>query len=357
VAEQISSPVSKEKIFKISDGPIAGAAFMQDLRPTTTVARFVMQQSGHVLDLAIDSPGSVARAASNTTIPGVAKVTWEMQSDSSRSTAAGAALQYIDGTTVKTVLLTFPVASTTSTSSPQASMSPVRIQFLPPDIISLAASPDGKSLAYLLAAQGGSDGYIARADGSNSKKAFSLALSQVSLSWPSPQTLLAASKPAAGVPGVVFAASVGGSVSPILYAQGLVATADASLAKVVYQIAGGSRTTYVHDTKTNLDRPLSFDPMPEKCAWDPAQADILYCALPLAYVPPSYIDLWHQGLASAADSIVSYDLVSGQTTLLGTPGGTDGGVPTDVAELSVSADGKYLLFIKKGDRSLWGMRL
>src|SRR3989344_9708370 len=55
--EGLSSPLSNQKIFKISDGPVAGAAFIQDLRPTTTLARFVMQASGHILHLAIDSTG------------------------------------------------------------------------------------------------------------------------------------------------------------------------------------------------------------------------------------------------------------------------------------------------------------
>jgi len=353
VAESIQSPTSAQKIFKISDGPVAGATFMQEPRPTTTVARFVMQQNGHVLDLAIDSPGSVSRAVSNTTIPGVSRVVWEIQKDAARQVAAGALMQYIDGQTIKTVLLSFPPAGTSN------SPAPVRIQFLPNNLQTAAASPDGLSIAYLVATAGGSDGYVARADGTNPQKLFSLPLSQVLISWPSAQTILATSKAAAGVPGIAFSINTtSGAVSPLLYASGLTTTADPSFSQVVYQTATPeSRRTYTHNTKTNLDRPLSFDPMPEKCVWSALSASTMYCAVSLDYTVPNFIDFWYKGTGSVADSILSYNLVTGKNTLIAVPGGPDGGVASDIMQMALSADEKYLLFVSKGNRSLWGVRL
>jgi hypothetical protein len=355
-AEAITLPVSTQNIFKISDGPVAGAAFMQATRPTTTIARFVMQQSGHVLDLAIDSPGSVARAASNTTIPGASRVIWEMQTTAARQVAQGAVLQYVDSGTIKSVALIFPPASTTASSTMQA---PVRIQFLPDNLTGVAASPDGLSMAYLVATASGSDGYVARYDGTNPKKLFSLPLSQANISWPSGGVILASTPAAAGVPGIAFSVNAtSGAVAPLLYAMGLTATADRTFSRVVYQSASAQdRLTYTHDTKSNLDRPLSFDPIPEKCIWSALQESTMFCAVPLAYTGPGYLDLWHQGAASAADSIVSYNLVTGQTNIVATPGGTDGGAASDILQMALSADEKYLLFVSKGSRSLWGVRL
>ncbi len=354
-AEPLQSPTSSQKIFVISKGPVAGAAFMQEPRPTTTIARFVMQQSGHVLDLAIDSPGSVAHSASNTTIPSISQVVWAMQHRAARQVAAGAILQYLDDGAIKTVILTFPEPATTTTSLP----APVRIQFLPDNIRSVAASPDGTAITYLLATASGSDGYVAKADGSNQKKLFSLPLSQVLLAWPSAQTILATSKATAGVAGIAFSVNASSGVSaPILYASGLTTTADPSYSYVVYQSANGAETrTYVHDTKTNLDRPLSFDPIPEKCIWSYLQTGIMYCAVPLSYTAPNYLDLWHAGSASAADSVVMYNLLSGKATIIATPGGAEGGVASDIVQMALSADEKELLFVKKGDRSLWGVKL
>lgn len=354
-AQSIQSPISKQKVFKITDGPVAGAAFAQQDRPTTTIARFVLQQNGHVLDLPIDSPGAVSRAASNTTIPGAQDVTWEMQTAAGRQTAAGAILRYLDNATVKSVLLGFPPEGTTTLSLP----APVRIQFLPNDLSSIAPSPDGLSLAYLVATADGSDIYTARADGTSPKKVASLPLSQVILSWPSQGTLLAVSKAATGVPGIAFSVSASsGAISPILYAAGLTATADPSFSYVVYQSAPGTgRNTYVHNIRSGFDRSLSFDPIPEKCIWSQKQIAAMYCAVPLSYVQPNFLDLWHMGAASAADSIVKYDLISGRNTVIATPGGNDGGVASDVLQLALSADEKYLLFVTKGARSVWGVRL
>jgi len=353
-AQTIQSPTSLQKVFKISDGPVAGATFMQEPRPTTTVARFVMQQNGHVLDLAIDSPGSVARAVSNTTIPGASQVVWLMQTSLGRQVAAGAVLQYLDNGTIKSVALVFP-QSTTTLSIP----APVRIQFLPDNLRSVAASPDGTSLAYVVATAAGSDGYIARADGTNPRKVFSLPLSQMIVSWPSTQVILATSKAATGVPGIAFSINTtSGVASPILYTAGLTATADFGFNQVVYQSAtADSRRTYTHNTTTNLDRPLSFDPIPHKCVWSRVQASTMYCAVPLSYTAPEYVDLWHQGAASAADSVLAYNLVTGQTTIVASPGGADGGVASDIMQMALSADEKYLLFVSKGNRSLWGVRL
>lgn len=352
-ASGLQSPVSTQKVFKLHDGPVAGAAFMQEARPTTTVARFVLQQNGHVLDLPIDSPGSVARAVSNTTIPGVSQVIWETQTSAARQVIAGAILQYLDNTTVKSVLLNFPTEASTS-SLP----APTRVQFLPNDLASLAVSPDGASIAYLAETPSGSDGYVARADGTSTKKLFSLPLREIALLWPSPGTILATTKPATSVPGISFSISASsGAVSPILYVPGLSVTADPGLAHVVYQSSvGDTHYTYAHNMRSGLDRTLSFDPMPEKCVWSRQEASTMYCAAPLSYTPGNYADLWRQGAASAADSIVVYNLLTGQNFIIATPG-QDGGVASDAVSLSLSADERYLLFVKKGDRSLWGVRL
>jgi hypothetical protein len=58
-----------------------------------------------------------------------------------------------------------------------------------------------------------------------------------------------------------------------------------------------------------------------------------------------------------ADTLFSFDVTTGQSSIIASPGGSDGGVAADITELSVSPDDHYLLFLKKGDRSLWGVRL
>ena len=340
----IFTEVSDKKIFKIANGPIAGATLIQITRPaTSTIARFVIQTNGHAFDLILDSPGAVPKAVSNTTIPGIIKVTWSEK-------GRGALMQYFDASILKTVHFLLPPPASTSTV-------PVRVQFLPEEIASLAVSPDGANVAYLVKTAGGSDGYTANADGGSVKKLFSLPLSQISIAWPSADTLLAQSAPSASVPGVVFSIDAKtGANAPLIYANGLTAVADRSFSRVIYQTADTSRSTYVRDTKTGLSKTLSFDPIPEQCIFGNATSTTMYCATPLAYVPVNYLDLRHTGKANTSLSILSFNVASGRSSVIATPG-TDGGEQADIAEMSISADDKYLIYIRKGDRSLWAVRL
>lgn len=335
---------TQQKIFKISDGPVAGATFVVTTRPTTTVARYVMADNGHAYDVVLDSAGAVPKALSNTTVPGAVSTLWLEGGNA-------AVLQYFDNGTPKTMYLGLPAADSTSTS-------PVRIQFLPDNIVGLAGSPDGANIAYLLRTTSGVDGFVAKSDGTGSKKLFSLPLQQVQLRWPSKGTLLAYSNASAGAPGIAFAIDAKtGATTPLVYGPGLTADADASFAHVLYQTADTNRATYVHDVNQGADRPVSFNPFPEQCVQSPLGVVILLCATPLSYAPANYIDSWHQGTASLADSLIAFNLASATSTLLATPGGNDGGVATDMLSLAVSPDGRYILFVSKFDRSLWGVRL
>jgi hypothetical protein len=341
---------SKQKVFKIADGPVTSATFIQTLYPTTTYARYILQENGHVLDFPLDTPGALPRATSNTTIPGTARAVWSKQGGSTF-------MQYMDSGIIKTVSLIFPVA----TSSRQT-VGTIQIQFFPNNVSDLAVAPDGTQVAYLLPNNaGGVDGYLSKPDATASKKLFTLALSEVLISWPSTNTILLQTKSNASSPGVVFSVDVKtGNIIPLLYSPGLTATADRSFTNIVYQTSadGDSRSSYVHNTKTNKDSALSFDPIPEKCVWSTVATSTMYCAMPLTYIPSTYLDLWHLGAATAVDSIVSFTMGSlNSTEYVADPGSADGGVASDILELAVSPDDKYLLFIKKGDRSLWGVRI
>jgi len=340
--------ISGQKVFEISAGPVASATFMQTYAPTTTVARYVMADNGHVLDLNIDVPGAVARPVSNTTIPGIVSGTWGRNGSST-------VLQYVDAGTLKSVYMEFASTSAGTTATP------TRIQFLPDNILSLAVSPDGSKLTYLLKTNSGSDGYIANIDGSSATKLFSLPLSQVFVSWPATTTLLVQTKSAAGVPGIAFSASVKtGVLTPLLYTPGLSAIANNTFSKIVYQTVaqvGGIHQAYAHDTQSGQDLDLPFNPFPEKCVWSAVSNTTLYCAAPAAYVSGDYLDQWHQGLVTTPDSIFEFDVFAGATSLVVAPGSGNTAPAEPINSMAVSSDGRYLLFITRGDQSLWGVRL
>ncbi len=338
-----------QKVFKIADGPIAGAAFTQTLNPTTTLARYVRADNGHVIDMRLDVAGAVARPVSNVTIPGIISSVWTTNGSST-------VMQYVDSGTLKSVYVAFSASSSAAASS--APSSPSRIRFLPNGIVSLALSPTDMRVAYLLpGSNGGVDGYISNLDGTNIKNLFSLPLSQVTLSWPSPATLLVQTKSAAGVPGIAYSVNAAtGVLSPLLYAPSLIASANKTFSKVVYQTSLDNKTvTYAHDIATGKDAPLANNPLPEKCIWGSVIVTDAYCALPLDSTSPNYADLWHKGLVQTADAIVNLDTNTGIGTVLTLPG--DGGANAGIEQLVLSPDGYYLMFITRGDQSLWGVRL
>lgn len=339
-----------QKVFKLADGPIAGAAFTQTFNPTTTLARYVRADNGHVLDMPIGVSGAVARAVSNVTIPGIVSSVWT-------TNASSTIVQYVDSGTLKTVYLAFGTASSSSATTP-APVTPSRIRFLPNGIVSLALSPSDARVAYLLpGSNGGADGYVSSLDGTNIKNLFSVPLSQVALAWPSAATLLVQTKGAAGVPGIAYSINATtGTLSPLLYAPGLSVTANKIFTKVVYQTSsGGKATTYAHDIASGKDAPLANNPLPEKCVWSSVLVTDAYCALPLSVVAPNYLDLWHQGLIQTADAIVNLDTNTGIGTVITLPG--DGGANAGIEQMTLSQDGHYLMFITRGDQSLWGVRL
>jgi hypothetical protein len=302
--------------------------------------------NGHVQELVLDSPGAIPRAVSNTTIPGVIGAQWADGGES-------AVVQYLDGGVVKTAYLGFPPSTATSSLNRA-----VDLRFLPDGITDLVVSPDGERLVYLLSASSGTAGYTASVNGTGVATLFTLPLSEILIEWSAPNTLLAYTKSAAGAPGAAFSINAqSGAVTPLLFAQGLTATAGEEFSHVVYQTVSATRASYTRDIEEGRDVPLSFDPTPEKCIWGKNIPTALYCALPISYVAPNYLDQLHRGTALAADTIVGFNSITGKSILIATPGGESGGSTGAIAELDISPDGKYLLFVTQNDRSLWGVRL
>ena len=326
-------------VFKIADGPIAGAVFIQTSRPTTTVARYVNAGNGHVYDLAVDSPGAVPQTISNSTIPGILRALW-------RDDGRGVLLQFMPSTlssTIRTVSLQF--VATTSRSA--------TVRFLPDNLLDIAVSPEGTSVAYLKAEGDGAAAYAAQFDGASERKLFSFPLSGIALSWPS--SLVFYTKSAVGVPGAVFSANASsGSFTERISAPGI--TGTESSAYLLYQTnAGAGASSYARNLTEGTDRRLSFDPIPEKCLWESVSS--VYCAVPLSALPANYLDLWHLGAASANDFILRFNLATGAATIIAAPASTLGAETPDIVELGISPDGRYLLFITKSSQTLWGVRL
>src|SRR3989344_103587 len=92
--QPVGVPATQKAVFNVANGPIVSAAVIQTLRPTTTVARYVQPNNGHVFDLMLDSAGAVPKSVSNITIPGIFRALWAKG-------GAAALLQYLDAGVIK----------------------------------------------------------------------------------------------------------------------------------------------------------------------------------------------------------------------------------------------------------------
>ncbi len=340
-------------IFKIADGPIVAATLIEGGAPTTTSARYITSLDGHVIDLPLDVPGAAPRTVSNTTIPGVLHASFT-------EAGSGVIVQYLQSGTIKSAHLSLPIAGTTTPATG------VTVRFLPDNIIALAVSPSGTSIAYALSA--GSVGltlYTAAADGSSAKALATTPLSHIQLAWPSKTTLVFYTNSASGVGGVVFSLNATtGAITPLLSGAGITASVDPSFSSLIHRIDSGTRSTlFTEDLKTGsvaYSAPAASSLgalIPETCVWSTASTTHAYCTAPSSAAPANYLDLWHSGEASFPSALVSLDGSTGLSLPLATPGSRDGGEPSDMIDLALSQSGQYLSFIAKDDGSLWGVRL
>ena len=352
---QPGATVSAQMIFKITDGPVVSGTLVTAGMPTTTTSRFISAEDGHVYALDIDVAGAVPRVLSNITIPGVARAVWTDKGD-------GVLMQYLQGGTVKTVHLA--LFATTSTTTLATSAASPTVRFLPDDVAAMAASPDGKNVAYALHAALGSDIYIAASDGNNAKKLLSLPLSELGLSWPATSSLFLYTKSAGGAPGLgILVNAKTGATAPMLYGTGMTATVNPFLSHALYRTdTGTGASVYAEPLSTgqslSVPSSASLAPvLPETCVWNPIRPAQAYCSAPVASAPNNYLELFHRGESSVASVLVSIDMLNPAALTAATPGSRDGGEVSNLRSLAISPDARYLSFVSKDDGKLWGVRL
>ncbi len=116
-----------------------------------------------------------------------------------------------------------------------------------------------------------------------------------------------------------------------------------------------SFTSSVYNVSKRQSVPLDNPTMPEKCVWEKDGLK-LYCAIPQYIEKNIYPDSWYQGTSTFNDSFYEVDASTGFETKIINP--TEEGVQSiDGVKLSISPDGKYLLFINKKDYKLWSLAL
>jgi hypothetical protein len=338
--DQGQNPVTNgdylEKLRLITNEPVAGASFVQ---ATTGVSVIYMQKAdGHIYEVSTYSASSTQ--VSNTTIPKIHNAFFV-------NNGTGVVAQYVgsDGDTIQTFYMN--VSSTTNAT------------ILPSGMDSLAVSPSGKNIFYIIKSFTGSTGIIALPNGSNKKQIWSSAIGSVLPQYINDNDVLVTTKPTNEANGYSYIVSTKtGAVSSAIGGEypDLSVLADPTGQNfLAYSTVNGGQL-FFKSSNSATSTVLTPTTFPEKCVFDTNTPTTLYCAVPKDFLNTSALDNWYMGLVSFSDDIWKYDLKA-HTQMMIDDVQSDSGRSIDATNLQLNSAGSLLLFTSKTDGSLWSLNV
>lgn len=229
------------------------------------------------------------------------------------------------------------------------------IAVLPSGIIGFSWSPDGKSLAYLVAKDGLANLVIADAAGRNPKTVFRTPVADAQITWVSPDKIAFITAASGLAEGFIFAYSRSTGAftrifGPVFGLQSQWSPDGSRLLLSRSDRGGKAVAAGAYDTAKKQYRALDVATLAEKCAWSDAKE--LYCAVPrdipaTVLLPDDYL----RGEYNSSDRMVRLDADRGQTQDVFNEGAFD------MSDILVTKDKKYLFFVNRIDGALWSLRL
>lgn len=318
---------------KLIDGPVAGAAIVSGEGTTTAPyrVRYIERGTGHMFEV---SDTGMSERISGTTIPRITQAVW-----SPAGTRIALVTETADGAA--------RVFAGTLERSDTGEGSLVTTE-LPSNARNLAFSETSESVLYTVPGTQGSVGYEQNLKTTARTVRFSAPLRDIAVLWK--PGLVVYTPPTAALPGYAYE---GTALSPLSGGRKGLMVISAGERRVFTSIEDSRLVSREGGTNGTA---LSLTVFPEKCAPDPIAEGVLFCGAPLAFPPGEYPDVWYRGEVSFSDSLWRLDTATGSATLLASLEET-ARTPIDVTGLSVSDDGKTLIFMNKKDASLWSYQL
>lgn len=322
-------PGAERPLIQIIDKDIVGPALGRDKQSLV----YALRENGHLMQT--DLEGKNETAVTNLTVPEVFEVAWS-------PVKTRAVLVYHEAGVVKKFL------QQTATTSPS--------RFLPQVLTSLAWSPDGRQMAYLLPQGGKAALVIADQNGKNTRTVYQTPIPDFTVAWPSASAILLTSRPSGLAPSLVlrFDLKTRRTTTVLSNLAGVVLLPAPDGSGFVYSTSGrGGRPEPLRlyafkGAKTTV---LPVTTIAEKCAFSP-DSKRLYCGVPKAMARAVMPDEWYRGAMSFVDAIVKIDLASGRAEALGRD------IPAlDVVSPFLSPDEKFLFFQDKRTGTVWRVQL
>lgn len=335
---------TNSRFYQITDFAVAGAAFLEDMRPlpisndTTAPTselvpsiRYVERSTGHIYQMYLDTKKS--GTISNSTIPGVYEAIFN-----NRATSTIYRYVSTDDTTITSFLASLGGDS----------------NFLPADITAISLSPDKTQFFSIIKNVAGVIGTTNSFDETKTNQVFTSAFSEWLPQWVTEKSIYLTTKPSYLVSGSVYILNTtNGTLSKIFGGiDGLTTLADDDGSFILYNASLNiGPKLNIFDVKNHTSLDLGVYGLPEKCVWSLDKINV-YCALPNTIIGTEYPDYWYQGLISFTDYFVQ---INTKTKNIITIANSQNEVPVDATNLFLNKEEDKLFFTNKKDGTLWSL--
>jgi len=337
--------VSSGEIFtpalrKITDAPSSGATIFDT--EEGSVVRFVEKATGHVYENLANS--QTIQRITNTTIPKIEDVYWN--DDGNKFL-----VRYEKSGGIESFLA--EISSEVSTTTQDGLRSLVG-EFLPPNITSVAESPDQERLAFVRDEGSLAGIYTLSFETGNPSLILRTPIKEWNIAW-AENSLLITTRASAQAHGFSYLLNtVNGSLEKVLGEIFGLTTLPSSPEKFAFSnIQQGVPEFLIQNSGAVFSAP--FLTLPEKCVWSEISNKI-FCAVFNYPQGANLPDSWYMGITSFSDSIISFDTETFETKILSNLK-NDSQEDIDAIELKLSPKEDYLIFRNKRDFTPWILRL
>lgn len=327
-ADGTSTSTPAQKLTRLTDF----STISPSLNPQEDRVFFYKKDGGALFSA--DFSGQIQEKISNLTIVGLLETIWSPKKDRG-------AVVYLDNDELKS----FIHIGTSSWA------------VLPKDIKSLAWSPDGKTLAYLVADPTGTNLIVTDQTGKNPKTIFSTPLPASTINWPIKDKISFLTPPSGLTEGGLFVFSrADETFKKVLGLHfGLTTTWSPDGTKIAAASTdrkGKNPTLSIFDASGQELFASNLQTIPEKCVW--AGNKILYCAVP-KLLTPNWVwpDDYLSGSANTQDRLVRLDLDTKSSVVLSDFSDD----PLDISSLVITQKQNWLFFVDRNTGALWVFKI
>ncbi len=335
LGQQIS--IFKPILRLVTEGPVAGGITVNKDKAFT---RYMEREEGNTFETAAENILPVR--LTNTTIAQVYSAAFNRSGES-------AIIQYLRTGEIQTFS-----GNVIQTGAGQGEF---RGKPLAAGITSVALSPSGTKLAYIVPTGDGMSVNTVSPDGTNKVQLYQSPLRQWLLTWPKEDVITLNSKAGYNTEGILMYL-ISGKTNVMLSAiKGLTTLVSPDIEAILYSRSTSSGIeTYTFNISSGKHTRLNLVTMPEKCVWSKLSKSKIYCSVPEEVRDGNYPDDWYQGLVAWRDEVWAIDTATGNTQYLINLGGA-GRRDIDAINLSLDEKERFITFTNKTDLSLWTLQI